>query len=417
MRGLAAAAAAAVLGGLAPQPLPAAAASDPALLVAPAANLAEASPLAGAQVSGTRYVALPTVTGSLGYLLDGSATALATVARRPDRFAHTRVAQRVAVLDAAALAAGSHVLRAVPARATADGTAPVLATATFTVVNASTPVRPFAASSPWNVPVPAAPVLDPRTGIVVAHLASRPAIADLYEYGFPVYTASISTPRYPVDCTKPWGTCGLERQPVPVPLGARPSTGTDAAMVVIDPGTGQEFDFWQARRTSTGGWGASWGAVSDLAGDGRTDGATGPGLPVLGGLVRTAEITNGVIDHALAFSTDAACRSVFRYPAWKTDGASTRTDCVPEGARLQLDPSINVKAIPGITPAEVAVARAMQVYGAYVRDNGGATMAFGFESPTTGVDPYPAAGLRWDYAAMPHVPWQRMRLLRSWDGR
>jgi len=277
--------------------------------------------------------------------------------------------------------------------------------------------HPYASTSAWNVPIPAAPVLAVKSAAIVTHLASAPAIADLYEFGFPVYDADGATARYTINCTEPWGTCGLERQPVPVPSGAVQSSGSDGAMVVVDWSTRMAYDFWQARHTASGGWTASWGTVSSIDGDGRSDGATGAGLPVLGGLIRASEIQLGVIDHALAFSTDNACQSVFRYPAWKTDGASARPDCIPEGARVQLDPRLNVASLPGITPAEAAVAKALQVYGAYARDNGGATIAFAFEDPVGRADPYPAAGLAWDYAAMPHIPWNRLRVIRHWTGR
>jgi hypothetical protein len=277
--------------------------------------------------------------------------------------------------------------------------------------------RPYASTSTWNIPIPAAPVLDPSSSAMVRHLSTRPAVADLYEFGFPVYNADASTAHYAVNCIKPWGICGLERRPVPIPAGAVPSPGSDGAMVVIDWSSRLAFDFWQARRTAGGGWTASWGTVSSIDGDGRTDGATGPALPVLGGLIRTAEIERGHIDHAVAFSTDNACQTVFRFPARKTDGYSSAADCIPEGSRVQLNPRIDLAGVPGITRAELAVGRALQIHGAYVRDNGGATMAFGFESPTVRPDPYPAAGLPWDYAAMPHIPWSQLRVLRQWDGR
>ena len=86
-----------------------------------------------------------------------------------------------------------------------------------------------------------------------------------------------------------------------------------------------------------------------------------------------------MIEHALVVQSDTVCAGVFRAPAIKTDGDSTRTDCLPEGARLQLDPSIDVSKITGITPAERTVARALQRYGAYVIDRGGAPLSVSFE--------------------------------------
>ena len=84
---------------------------------------------------------------------------------------------------------------------------------------------------------------------------------------------------------------------------------------------------------------------------------------------------------------------------------------------MQLDPKIDVNKIPDITRGERIVATALQVYGAYGVDNGGAKIAFTFEKPTAGKpDPYPEAGFPWDYWHMPHIPWNRLRVLNRWDG-
>ena len=70
---------------------------------------------------------------------------------------------------------------------------------------------------------------------------------------------------------------------------------------------------------------------------------------------------------------------VVRAPALKTDGNSSRSDCLPAGARLQLDPAIDLRKIKGLSPAERTVARAMQRYGGYVIDRGGAPLSVSFE--------------------------------------
>jgi hypothetical protein len=276
--------------------------------------------------------------------------------------------------------------------------------------------RPFAALSPWNVPIPTDPVVDPNSATIAGYLGSEgKAYADLYEYGNPVWDAYAGTPRYDITCTEPWGSCPLSRAPVPMPASAGASSGSDGSMVVIDWSTRIGYDFWRARKTSSG-WTAAWGTVFSIDGNGIEDGATGAGMPLLGGMIRTYEIQQGYIDHALTFSTDNACTSVLRYPASKTDGDSSRSNCIPEGARVQLDPSIDVDTIPGITPGERAVAHALQTYGAYADNNGGAKMSFSFENPAGKPDPYPAAGFAWDYYDMPHVPWNRLRVLRAWNG-
>ena len=92
----------------------------------------------------------------------------------------------------------------------------------------------------------------------------------------------------------------------------------------------------------------------------------------------------GNIPHALFFSTDIARPAQFRYPAVKTDGWSNASVTIPEGSGVQLDPNINLDAIPGITPGELAVGKALQVFGAYCGDNGGSRMGFLFEYPDNG---------------------------------
>lgn len=268
----------------------------------------------------------------------------------------------------------------------------------------------------WSSKIPPSPRLDAKSVSSIRYLTWSPrgVVADLYTYGIPIFAATAQTPTQKVKCTKPWGVCELERLPVPLPADAQPNSGSDAVLVIVQPATGRSFEFWQANKNQSG-WTASWGYVVSLAGTG-VGGATGSGVSRLAGVIRTGEIAAGVIRHALVLSTSNACNRSFRAPAIKTDGRSTRSDCLPEGARLQLSPSVNVSAIPGITRGERAVAVALQTYGAYVIDTGAAPAAFSFEKPTVGNDPYPAAGFPWDYWHMPHIPWTRMRVLTSWSG-
>ncbi len=100
-------------------------------------------------------------------------------------------------------------------------------------------------------------------------------------------------------------------------------------------------------------------------------------------------------------------------PAPAAERPERASRCWPayEGARIQLDPSINVDAIPGITAGEKIVAHALQTYGAYCKDTGGSRLAFGFEDPLGKSNPYPSLGFAWDYYGMPHVPWNHLRVV------
>ncbi|MBV8785460.1 MAG: hypothetical protein JOZ00_02080 [Mycobacterium sp.] len=299
-----------------------------------------------------------------------------------------------------------------PTSSTTAPPAPVSPAATAPVVSLA---HYFLASSPFNQPVSGAPV--PGTGQVAAELGSGPA-ADIYQYGTPIYSdVNASTPRYSVSCTENWGVCPLSRQPVPIPADATPTSGSDAEMVIVDPSTNLAYEFWQAQRSGNS-WVASWGAVVSTVGPGNVDiyggpGGTGSGLSQLVGVATMAELGAGNIPHALAFSSSLTC-STYVAPAVKSDGHGSPPNCIPEGGRIQLDPSINLAAIPGITPFELAVGRALQVYGAFCRDSGGASLALSFETPHPGAaDPYPALGVSADYYNMPHLPWQSLRVVSS----
>ena len=272
--------------------------------------------------------------------------------------------------------------------------------------------RPFGKA--FNREIPADPAIDTNSGSIIDYLAADGlAYANLYDYGTPIYYADNATPRVEIECTEPWGPCDLEEAAVPIPQGAEPNTGSDAAMVVVDRDTGRSIEFWQATPGATS-WSTSWGEIVSVDSKGGY-GSTGSGISRLAGVIRTAEIEAGSIEHALVFATDNSC-GTFRAPATKSDGASDRTDCIPEGARVQLDPAVDLSAL-SMSKAERAVAVALQRYGAYNIDNAGARMAVMFERPTTGTDPYPAAGLHWDYYAMEDIPWHQLRVLGEWDGK
>lgn len=280
-------------------------------------------------------------------------------------------------------------------------------------------IRLFDDASAFNAPIGDTVALDPDSSAMVGNLSSgaHPGIANTGDFGYPIYYANPTTPRYRIGCTMDWGTCDLERELVPIPNEARANSGSDGKLQVIDLTSGKAYEFWQYRNDFAT---TSWGYINpDIhSGDGRP-GATGAGISQIAGIVQVAEVVTGHIDHALTFST-RFCQGPgdaphHRYPATKSDGKWFGPGAVPEGARVQLDPAVNVDAIPGITTGEKMIARALQKYGAYAVDCGVAEMAFGFESPITGLDPYPGIGFEWDYYAMDHIPWDRLRVLAAWD--
>lgn len=213
--------------------------------------------------------------------------------------------------------------------------------------------------------------------------------------------------------------------------GTSPSTNPpyDGHVSVADPTTSQSYSLWRASYDGSANHDAWWGAQVSLCGDGRENVAssTGARLARYAGVIRASEMTTAAaagyaaIPHALFFSTNIASSAV-RYPAQVGDGAngSGVATPIPEGARVQLDPTINVDGIAGITTWERIIAKTLQTYGAYVGDNGGERMAFVFEYLGEGATPNQPyidvySGI-FDYYDMTHIPWGSLRVLKNWDG-
>ncbi len=279
----------------------------------------------------------------------------------------------------------------------------------------------------WD-PIPAAPVLDPQSSAMVELLQQEYHGANLWKFGVTLRgpeQITTTTPRYTIDfaMVPEWGSSPFGSDTMPIPDGTPVPPGSDGHVAIADPTTNQTYNLWRATNQA-GQWKASWGARAELDGDGREPrgtSSTGSGLARFAAVVRVAEIASGHIPHALFFSTDmAAPHTDFRYPAPRSDGSNPAgvATPIPEGARIQLNPDIDLDAISGMTAFEKTVAKALQTYGAYCGDNGGARMAFMFEFEG-GTEPgatYMAAGASVDAFEMTHIPWGQLRVLAAWNG-
>jgi hypothetical protein len=101
-------------------------------------------------------------------------------------------------------------------------------------------------------------------------------------------------------------------------------------------------------------------------------GGRGAGFPVVAGLLRPEEVEEDQIDHALVFTFNRNRTDTYLSPpAARSDGAAgTGTELPAEGMLLQLDPAFDVTTLSSVYAQRVA--RALQEYGMYDGDNGGA---------------------------------------------
>ncbi len=305
--------------------------------------------------------------------------------------------------------------------------------------------RLFAPDSVWNRELPRQVALDPgsaaRAGALAREVFSKvaaglhPAIA-ADSYSTPIYEVPRGQPLVRVQLdTGPWGN-PLRKAfapGVPIPRNAKPAVGTDGHMTVYQPSTDRMWEFWRAVRQGDG-WHASWGgAMRDVSKSpgyyspeswsrlspkqGWNWGATATSLPVAAGVMTITELRVGVVEHVLAMAVPNPCKELVARPAQRGDGHNRSLNCMPEGAHLQLDPSLNVDRLALTRLGEIA-ARAAQRYGLIVRDGTGLenSVALYAEAPQGGPSPYRGehglfGGLQ-PWKVLHNFPWRELRVLR-----
>ena len=283
--------------------------------------------------------------------------------------------------------------------------------------------RPYTADSPWNTRIPADAAVDPNSAAMIATIAANnngKLRSSPNQYAYPVHFADATTPRVTLVCTGlVWVNAAngsaaklrtKELPHVPIPLDARPGKGDDDQIIVIDTETGDEYDVYRfappngCQNVTKYERGVFRDAVE------TTYISRGAGVPYLAGLIRPWEIEQGRIEHALAFAYHTNRLSRCVYPASKTDGKVDRLDVLPEGARLRLDPTLDVESIPGLDRSGRIIARALQEYGAYNIDNSGSNKIYPEDNLTANW------GTTLVASTVSAIPIDRLQVLRLPDG-
>jgi hypothetical protein len=278
--------------------------------------------------------------------------------------------------------------------------------------------RMFSANSPFNTPILGQPAIHSESEELVQTLVKRTkkqgAVVAVGEWTVPVYQARRNTPRQKVKLTESWSPF-RRVVGVPIPKKARPDPQEDGHLAIIDPAGDWLWEFWQARKTRRG-WKASWGTRISLNSTGvHPSGmsARGSGFALTSGLIWPGELTSGRIDHALVFSTLPTKRNTFVAPATESDGRGRGPHTLPEGARLQLDPRLDLNSLK-LSRNERTIATALQRYGMILSDNGSRSISFYQISPQSFRKSVPnrrSWKLYDGVAELSGIPWNRMRVL------
>lgn len=275
-------------------------------------------------------------------------------------------------------------------------------------------VPPYTAGSEWNRVLPRNVRVHPRSKTFVRGLVAGARdggiVLSVRRYTVPVYVASAKTRRYDVRLTAPWAH-GRVLKAVPIPARARPDPESDGHLSVVDLREACEYDFWRARRVGDG-WSASWATVLPLRGDGvnRDAGARATGFGLLAGLIFPNELRRGRIAHALAFAYPFTRAGGPVPPALRSDGQSRRRDALPEGARLQLDPTLDLDALD-LEPYERTIAEALQRYGMILADTGGTLGIYAVHPQSYAKNPYAGLLPPGPYVPLEGIPLERFRVI------
>lgn len=286
---------------------------------------------------------------------------------------------------------------------------------------------PFAASSFWNIPLPANTPANPNdtaysndimatycgnppNGLAYSACPSPGKVAlSITQYSAPLYVVSAKQPLINIKSYCSSGTIQNQNfvntvlTNVPVPADAHGAAGTDENIQIYQPSTDKYWDFWQFQKDSSGSFEACYGGfmtgVSSSSGIFTAFGASGTGLPFIGGVARIEELQAGQINHVLGIELPA---NLFQYvlpantpgatkgiswPAPRSDGTNTNNLAVPEGLRFRLPASLDLNQY-NLCPLARVIAVTAQKYGFVLQDTA-PNIGIRLGDPTT----YTAIGL------------------------
>lgn len=286
-----------------------------------------------------------------------------------------------------------------------------------TAPRTSTFPRPFAANAFINTPVSQNAAVAANSPAIISQAvtsyASHAALSNNSDWGIPIVNAESQSNHYTVGCR--YYGCDRHFGPVQIPAGAQPDSGSDGHLVVLQP-NGNELDMWLGQHTSSG-WTAGSRWVESASGPAANctqvhgcSGANAADFALAAGVIRPEEVAQGHIDHALVITTPDTRQGYIACPATNTDGRHADPNAMPIGAHVQLDPSVNVSALP-IPAWERVIAVALQQYGAYVVDTGGSLAIYGQSNITRGYNAWAKAGMSADSPGLSNLPWGSMRVL------
>jgi hypothetical protein len=233
---------------------------------------------------------------------------------------------------------------------------------------------PFAATSPWNTPI--------GSGAVFSADGS-PVTQDLLAGHAQIRAGAWSMPIYQAGAGDPWVSVHDEENArdfrAQVPRDAKPDPMADGHFYVIEPSHLFVLEMYRARVFPDGHILARRAFRVSLTGpgmflsDGKFPGVRAMDASGMGGILRAWELREGRIRHALTFLLPYG--RLKHGPVWPSAredfwGVRDYTGHVPIGTLIAIPPDVNIAGL-GLSPSGLALARALQDFGAYCDDSVG----------------------------------------------
>jgi hypothetical protein len=233
--------------------------------------------------------------------------------------------------------------------------------------------HPFSPDSPWNTAIGSEASFEPADGSRTASFHEGRPVVNRSHWSVVVTQATTDDPLMVVDGVRNGRPFTLH-----IPADTVATGGNDRHVTVVQPDGRTAFDLYKFERIGSRHARAAFVAVTDLHGSGIVGGTRASGVPAFAGLIRAHELERLDIPHALAVAVPgSALRSGPVWPATRQDddAATSYSGALPMGSLVALPPDVDVQELP-LTPEGLALARALQDYGAYVVDRSDAVSLY-----------------------------------------
>jgi len=260
--------------------------------------------------------------------------------------------------------------------------------------------RPYSESSLWNTPIPENATIHPDSDKIVSTLKSEAeTVRFISVYSSPIWVVNskkmhglrVKSSRIFDVWDKDQDGWTDDKVPISPKMWGEPTE--DGHIIIVDPMLMQAWEMSSFKWDHSGKEPVPTCTtfnIWDLKGPGfaqpfegkrwKQRGGRGSGFPVLAGIIRPEEIDAGEIRHALVFMFSqnrqgGDDKELFvAPPAVRSDGEFQGEQYPIEGMRFQLNPELTDADFDkwGLTKEAKVVARALQRYGMFLGDNGGA---------------------------------------------